>query len=130
MQRRGFLQSLWALAGIGGLAPRLHALPTVKTVLLQTAPLAGFQYHEGENLWPQLTVGDELQLTLEPLNPYDPQAVRLDWRGSKLGYLPRRDNTTVSQLLDRGELLQARISRLQFASNPWEQIELEVYLEG
>ncbi len=52
----------------------------------------------------------------------------MNWRGVKLGYVPRRDNTAVAQMLDRGEPLCARISRLSESSNPWERVEMEIRL--
>lgn len=130
MKRRGFMQALLAMSGMVSLGIRPTAGRTSPRQLIQESHLAGFQYHEGENLWPQLAVGDELQLSREPLNPYDPQAVRIDWRGHKLGYVPRRDNTAVSQMLDRNRQLIARIETLQYANNPWERIKLAIYLEG
>src|SRR5689334_23732236 len=33
-----------------------------------------------------------LDLVREPENPHDANAVRVEWRGRKLGYVPRRDN--------------------------------------
>lgn len=123
MSRRAFLKSLTAL--IGGLAlPAIACakpnLDTSKT--LQHSPLAGFQYHHGEALWPQLAVGQALQLVREADNRYDSRAVRVEWQGHKLGYIPRLDNAAVSQLLDRGERLEAVIAGLAMRGNPWERI--------
>lgn len=99
---------------------------TAAYVLLQDSPLAGFQYHEGKALWKQLNVGDALTLAREPDNPHDANAIRIDWRGHKLGYVPRRENADLARLLDRGQPLQARITRLQQVRNPWERIRFEV----
>lgn len=40
-------------------------------ILVQSSPLAGFQYHAGAELWGELKVGDALTLTREPDNPFD-----------------------------------------------------------
>ena len=93
---------------------------------MQHSPLAGFQYHNGEALWPQLAVGQTLQLVREADNHYDGRAVRVEWQGYKLGYIPRLDNAAVSQLLDRGEMLEAVIERMEESNNPWERIGVEV----
>jgi len=130
MQRRGFMQALLAMSGMASSGIRPIASRASSSQLIQQSPLAGYQYHEGENLWSQLATGDALQLVREPFNPYDPQAVRIDWRGHKLGYLPRRDNTAISQMLDRKVLFSTKIATLQYADNPWERIELAVYMEG
>lgn len=97
-------------------------------ILLQSSPLAGFRYHEGKTVWDELKVGDALQLVREPDNPYDPKAVRVDWQGHVLGYVPRAENTAVARMMDHGEPVQARIVKLRKARNPRERILFEVYL--
>lgn len=127
MLRRAFLKSLAALVGGFALPVVAHANirgGTWKT--LQTSPLAGFQYHNGETLWPQLAAGQQLTLTREANNRFDDRAVRVEWQGHKLGYIPRLDNAAVSQLLDRGEMLEATIAGLENSSNPWDMIKVEV----
>lgn len=98
-------------------------------ILVQSSPLAGSQFHALETLRPQLKPGDALDLVREPDNPHDPQAVRVEWRGHKLGYVPRKENRAVATALDRGERLHARISRLREEKNPWKRLEFEVLLE-
>lgn len=93
---------------------------------LQISSVAGFQYHRGETLWPQLATGQLLSLIREPGNRFDQRAVRIDWQGEKLGYIPAKDNATVSQLLDRGETMSVLIVGLKKSNNPWERIEVEV----
>jgi len=70
--------------------------------------------------------GDRLELVREPDNPYDPNAVRIDWQGCKLGYLPRRDNAAVARQLDRGTALQARVAQLVQNRNRSVRMEVEV----
>ena len=98
-------------------------------MLVQSSPLAGFRYGEAAAIWPELRVGDALELLREPDNPYDPNAVRLEWRGRKLGYVPRRENAAIAWGLERGAPLRARVSRLQEHANPARRIEFEVYIE-
>lgn len=127
MSRRAFLKSLTALVGslaLPAIASANSRSGTWKT--LQTSPLAGFQYHHGEALWPQLAVEQPLQLVRETNNNYDDRAVRVDWQGYKLGYIPKLDNAAVSQLLDRGEMLEVVIAGLQNSANPWDRVMVEV----
>jgi hypothetical protein len=98
-------------------------------LLVQSAPLAGFRYHDAAQVWQELRVGDALELRREPDNPHDASAVSVSWRGRKLGYLPRRDNAVVAWGLDRGQRLGARISRVATHPNPARRIEVEVYTE-
>jgi hypothetical protein len=98
-------------------------------LLVQSSPLAGFRYGEAAALWPQLRVGDELALVRESDNPRDANAVRVEWQGRRLGYVPRRENAALAQGLDRGAPLRARLSRLEEHANPARRIEFEVYIE-
>lgn len=82
-------------------------------VILQTSLLAGFQYHAGRAVFPLLGVGDRLSLHREADNPYDPHAVRVDWRGVPLGYVPRLDNLDLARLMDRGTRVGDRILHLE-----------------
>jgi hypothetical protein len=101
---------------------------TIK-LLVQSAPLAGFRYYAAAEVWQQLRLGDELELVRELDNPHDRNAVAVAWRGRKLGYVPKRDNAALAWGLDRGERLQARISRLATHPNPARRIEFEVFME-
>ncbi len=128
MSRRLFLERVAALIGISIAVPVARAA-VIRKVELQRSPVAGFQYHQGEAIWPLLMVGTSLSLVREPENPHDPRAVRIDWQGQKLGYMPRIDNAAASQLLDRGESVSAAITALNVSANPWERIEFAVYLD-
>jgi hypothetical protein len=108
------------------LAP-LHA-QVAAHILLQDSPLAGFQYHAGKTLWPQMQVGDALALVREPDNRFDAKAVRVEWRGHKIGYVPRRENADVARLLDAGQPLDARIVRLAEVRDPWSRVRFEILI--
>lgn len=97
-------------------------------ILVQSSPLAGFQYHAGEALWERLQVGDRLDLVREPENPHDFRAVRVEWRGVKLGYLPRAENAAVAAAMDRGERVEGRIAALFVHRNPWRRVRIEVFV--
>lgn len=98
-------------------------------IVVQSSTLAGFRHHAATELWSELRVGDSLELAREADNPHDANAVALAWRGHKLGYVPRRDNAVLAWSLDRGDKLQARISRLTQHPNPARRIEFEVYAQ-
>jgi len=96
-------------------------------VLVQSSPLAGAQYYEAAVLWDEMKVGDGVTLTREPDNPHDANAVRIDWRGRKLGYLPRAENRAVAAEMDRGGRVEARIAALLPHRNPWRRVRIEVF---
>lgn len=129
MTRRDFFKTLLHALGLAAL-PTLAIAQPIRRHLIQQCPLAGFQHHDGPELWHYLTVGDDLQLTREPANPHDPNAIRIDWNGRKLGYLPRNQNQATAHLMDEGTWLEARIGRLERHGNPWRRVEVEVWLAG
>jgi hypothetical protein len=97
-------------------------------ILLQDSPLAGFQYHAGKALWPRMQVGDALALIREPDNPHDAKAVRVEWQGHKIGYVPRRENADVARFMDGGQKLTARIVRLAEGRDPWSRVRFEILI--
>jgi len=97
-------------------------------ILLQDSPLAGFQYHAGKKLWPQMQVGDTLTLVREPDNTHDAKAVRVEWQGHKLGYVPRRENVDVARFMDGGQTLVARINRLAEVRDPWSRVRFDILI--
>ena len=95
-------------------------------IVVQRSPLAGFRHYDGRAFWRDMKPGDRLELVREPENPYDSGAIRVEWRGHKLGYVPRRDNAAVARQLDRGAPLEARVAALRENRNRSVRIEFEV----
>ncbi len=97
-------------------------------ILVQSSPLAGFKYHAGEDLWPELREGDHLDLVREADNEHDSNAIRVEWHGRKLGYLPRKENRAVAAAMDNGDKVDARIAKLRQHRNPWQRMLIEVFV--
>ncbi|MCU7795977.1 MAG: HIRAN domain-containing protein [Candidatus Thiodiazotropha sp. (ex Semelilucina semeliformis)] len=130
MKRRNFLHSLLGVLG-GSLSHRVYAkispIQTRRRLILQESPLAGYQYHRAAAIWPFLQVGEKLYLKREPSNQHDPHAVAVWFRNEHLGYVPRRENRTLAKLMDQGERLETRITRLLTdEQNPWRKIRFRV----
>ena len=115
------------LAGLSVLADRAAAQQV--RILVQSSPLAGFNYHQAPEVWQGMRIGDALKLEREPDNVHDAGAISVQWRGHKLRYVPRAQNAALAWAMDRGESLDARVSRLQPHRNPRKRIEFEVYVE-
>lgn len=98
-------------------------------LVVQSSPLAGWRYAEAAEVWPELRIGEPLDLVREADNPHDANAVRVQWRGRKLGYVPRRQNAAIAWGLDSGAPLRARVSRMTEHANPAKRLEFEVFLE-
>lgn len=127
MRRRDFIKSLTSLLGSAALPGFARANPA-KYRLIQQCPVAGFQYHEGEALWRLLAVGDTVELVREPANSSDTHAIRIDYNGRKLGYIPRNQNQATARMLDEGRCLHARIGGKARHANPWQRLGVEVWL--
>ena len=96
-------------------------------MLVQSSPLAGFDHYDAAASFDVMKEGDVLLLVREPDNPHDVNAVRVEWHGVKLGYLPRRQNRAVANEMDRGGKIEARVARLRHHPNPRERLLIEVY---
>ena len=130
--QNGWAQALAVTLGALALAVAAVATPAPSgevRMLVQSSPLAGFQYYQGGQLWDEIKVGDPLTLAREPANPHDSNAVRVEWQGHKLGYIPRRENQAVARHMDRGGNVEARVSKLRQHRNPWQRIEFEVFVK-
>jgi hypothetical protein len=81
--------------------------------LVQTF-IAGTGYYDAARAMADLAEGQRLTLRRQPGNPHDQKAIEVySARGSKLGYVPRVDNSALSALLDDGRQLHARITTLR-----------------
>jgi hypothetical protein len=130
-QKRGsgeWMTVLRLLALLLLLASPARAAEVEQREILQVSPLAGFQHYAGAAFFPLMKEGDPLTLRREPDNPYDARAVRVEWRGSQIGYAPRADNVDLARLMDRGKRVEARILHLQKSRDPWKRVLIEIYL--
>jgi hypothetical protein len=96
------------------------------TLLIQSSPLAGSQFHDLPEVVSQIKVGDTLTLKRDPANPHDPNAIQVLWQGHMLGFVPRRENKTVARAMDRGEPLVARVVGLRPDESPWRRLRFEI----
>ena len=123
MSPRQHLRAALAAAAITTAAP---APAAEAVIVVQRSPLAGFRHYEAGEAWQHIAVGDRLQLVREGDNPYDANAVRVEWRGLKMGYVPQRDNAAVARQMDRGTVLEARVAGLHENRNRSVRVEFEV----
>jgi len=98
-------------------------------LLIQSSPLAGSQYYALDEIRPQLRVGDRLELIREADNRHDRYAIRVEWQGHPLGYVPRSENRALARAMDAGDRLSARVSSLSDNKNPWRRLAFEVFAE-
>ena len=97
-------------------------------IVVQHAPLAGFVYYDGKEVWEKMKTGDRLTLVREPANPHDANAIRLEWQGHMLGYVPRKENVDLARQMDLGASAEARVTALSKAANGRNRISYEIYV--
>jgi len=97
-------------------------------IVAQISLTAGLRYQDTKAVGDQMKVGDALTPVREPANPYDSNAVRVDWNGHQLGYIPRAENEAIARQMDRGNRLQARIANLTKHRYHCRKLEFEVFL--
>ena len=100
--------------------------PSQASLLIQSSPLAGSQYHALPEVISQIRVGDALTLKREADNPFDRNAIQVLWQGHLLGFVPRRENKAVARAMDRNEPLIARVVGLQPNETPWRRLRFEI----
>ena len=128
MQRRTFFRRLFG--SLGAVVASQSVGAADRSVLIQESPIAGFQFHRGDAIWPSLIVGQELVLVRESSNSHDPDAVAIYFQEEQLGYVPRGDNRAIAQMLYRGEKLEARIRQCVDQGDPWEPGRITISLEN
>lgn len=111
---------------LGALAPAF-AEPLAH-IVVQHSSLAGFRYYEGRSIWNDMRVGDPLTLVRDADNSHDTHAVRVEWHGHPIGYVPRRENSHLARQLDRGARLAGRITRLEKSRNGRNRVSYEVFV--
>jgi hypothetical protein len=129
INRRRFLGTLAALSAVLFPGGRMAAAGpgSTQTVVLCRCFIAGFQFHRGPAVLPELAVGQQLALKREPHNPFDSLAIAVHTpSGSRIGYLPRQLNDIPSFLMDSEHLLEAVIAGVAPNASPWEAVEVEI----
>lgn len=63
-------------------------------------------------------------------NRHDPRAIRVEWRGRKLGNIPRLENATLTSLIARGHRLVARIAGKRQSRDSWARLAVNLHLQA
>jgi len=88
--------------------------------------IAGFRYYDGETIAESLLEGKPVTFKREPHCIYDTKAVAIYSGRKKLGYIPRKDNATISTLMDQGVIIKGKIQKRNFDDQPRKQVKISV----
>jgi hypothetical protein len=86
------------------------------------APVAGYGYAFDAEREQGFAVGQPLALIREPDNAADPLAIRIEWTGQKIGYVPRPDNAHFAIKMDAGGKFEARIDSFRPQAPMWQRL--------
>ncbi|MCB9185570.1 MAG: HIRAN domain-containing protein [Flavobacteriales bacterium] len=101
-------------------------------IYLLSATVAGTHYYDFPTVGPQLLdpqtshlepIEHPATLVLEPDNEFDFRAIEVWWKDHKMGYIPKRDNKVLYNLMKDGNTLQALV-RLQYNHQPEDIINI------
>ena len=93
--------------------------------------IAGFTYYDGLDVIRKLKIGIPVILKPEFDNPYDPNAVAIYYKNTKLGFIPRVKNHSISQLIYFGyaDLFEAKINCRNLNENPENQFRIVIKIK-
>ncbi len=126
MNRGSFIRNIFAL-GVGVQIP--GRMRNYKKVYLLECFVAGFQFYAGPERIDGMKKCDLLELRREPENEADSRAIAVYYNFHKIGFIPSRDNKTLSRLIDADVIpLVAEITHLEPNAARWENVRIAVYL--
>lgn len=92
--------------------------------------IAGFTHHDGLEVIDQLVLGADVELFIEPDNPYDSEAVAIYYGNKKLGYVPKDKNSWISLMLYYGhDIFEAKVQAAAKDVHPEQQIRVVLKLK-
>ena len=126
MERRGFLKML---AGVLALPffPKGLLREDGKRKLIELGEyyIAGYRFYKGDSVG--IKKGDRLSLIREPSNVHDERAIEVYKGGVKIGYIPKRYNPVIANIMDQGIDVIAVVEHVDASAPPWERVKIKVY---
>ena len=102
--------------------------PFVREVELLNCNIAGTTFLDLDEIEPELKKHQLLMLIREPKNENDDKAILiLTEDGQKLGYVPKKNNEVLSNLMDAGKLLFGRLNEKTWVDT-WLKLDVQVFL--
>ena len=102
--------------------------PFVREVELLNCNIAGTTFLDLDEIEPGLRRHQLLMLKREPKNKDDDKAILiLTEDGQKLGYVPKKKNEVLSNLMDAGKLLFGRLNKKTWIDT-WLKLDVQVFL--
>ena len=102
--------------------------PFVREVELLNCNIAGTTFLDLDEIEPELRKHQLLMLKREPRNKDDDKAILiLTEDGQKLGYVPKKKNEVLSNMMDAGKLIFGRLNKKTWVDT-WLKLDVQVFL--
>lgn len=98
-------------------------------IILEKFVVAGYMYYNGELVEDALVRGTNLRLVREPMNPHDNNAIALYFDDIKIGFIPRKQNSTIANMIDGGIPVMAQIISVQDFHTDFHQLRAFAYMK-
>lgn len=125
MKREEFIKAIGL--STGGLLIPTNTLLQEKDIKIYDNYIKGLTHYNLNVIESRLKEGDELFLRREKENTYDSFAIAVYFQEYKLGYIAAFENIVLSNMLDKGVVLQAYISNLDKKENVYRRVAIEVF---
>lgn len=102
--------------------------PFIKEIYLFETIISGTSHIDDTQRFIDLQIGEQLYLTRQKDNPFDANAILItNSKKQKLGYVPRKDNTIFTRLLDAGKILTAKVKKIEHNDYRY-LVTIDIYL--
>ncbi len=119
----------------------LHNKPDIKPfaedIFLIKVNVAGLMFADNiDEIFSKLKEGDRLDLFREKQNPYDNQAILVKFSNEKIGYVPRKYNAVLANLMDGGKEVYAVIETLTIepavyvGEDDFKIVEIKIFMKN
>ena len=103
--------------------------PFTKEIFLLDITVAGTGYCEKiDEVFPNLHDGSMLRLQRDPKNKYDELAIAIYYADTRIGWVPRTQNTVLARLLDAGKNCCMRVKECATENDSWKRIDGQILM--
>lgn len=92
--------------------------------------VAGVKFHDLHKVINEIKVGMKLNILPDKDNPYDPNAIKITYKDTMLGFVPRKFSAEISGLFEIGEDVICEVEEVNVDAKPWEQLKVNVHSNG
>ena len=125
MNRKTFIKRIALVAAGLPLLSKAGISRSSNKLKIYEGELRGIPYYDYYHLVEQLPEKADVACRREPENPYDEFAIAIYYMGSKLGFLPAKENQVPARMMDAGVPLSAKLLT-QYPGMPVVELHLVV----